>query len=394
MRSITSRLRDYSLTLAAGLVTFAGTAQADFVINDDLIVDGSACIGFDCVNGESFSFDTIRLKENNLRIKFDDTSVAASFPRNDWQLTANDSANGGASKFSIEDVSGGRTPFTVTAGARSHALFVDSQGDVGIGTSTPAVELHAVSGDTPTLRLEQNGSSGFAPQTWDVAGNETSFFIRDATNGSTLPFRIRPGAASQSLVIDTDDDVGIGILSPDASLHVFGTGGDTQLHVEEASGTTANNRILALLENNGAAQFALVNTNLADSDWRFQNFDDEFRVTKAGTGNVEMALDASGNLTITGGLVTTGGGGACTVGDPCDAVFDPAVYTVPSIEEHAALMWEKKHLPAVGPTGPDMPINMTVKMLRMLNELEHAHIYIEQLHERLEVLEEKVAEQG
>ena len=52
----------------------------DFVINDDLIVDGSACIGFDCVNGESFGFDTVRLKENNLRIKFDDTSVAASFP--------------------------------------------------------------------------------------------------------------------------------------------------------------------------------------------------------------------------------------------------------------------------------------------------------------------------
>lgn len=33
------------------------------------IVDGSACIGFDYVNGESFSFDTMRVKENNLRIK-------------------------------------------------------------------------------------------------------------------------------------------------------------------------------------------------------------------------------------------------------------------------------------------------------------------------------------
>ncbi len=42
-------------------------AWADQVILDDLIVDGSACIGFDCVNGESFGFDTLRLKENNLR---------------------------------------------------------------------------------------------------------------------------------------------------------------------------------------------------------------------------------------------------------------------------------------------------------------------------------------
>ena len=79
-------------------VVDADVGTRDQVILDDLIVDGSACIGFDCVNGESFGFDTIRLKENNLRIKFQDTSVGA-FPSADWQLTANESANGGLSKF-------------------------------------------------------------------------------------------------------------------------------------------------------------------------------------------------------------------------------------------------------------------------------------------------------
>jgi hypothetical protein len=139
----------------------------DFVILD-LIVDGSACIGFDCVNGESFGFDTIRLKENNLRIGFDDTSVAASFPRNDWQLTANDSANGGTSKFSIDDISGGRTPFTVEANARSHSLYVDDGGRIGNRTSTPSVEFHTIDGDTPTLRLQQDGPrvSRPRPGTW------------------------------------------------------------------------------------------------------------------------------------------------------------------------------------------------------------------------------------
>jgi len=79
--------------LPLGLTT---SVQADQVIADDLIIQGSACVGFDCVNGESFGFDTIRLKENNLRIKFEDTSISASFPSNDWQLTANDTTNGGA----------------------------------------------------------------------------------------------------------------------------------------------------------------------------------------------------------------------------------------------------------------------------------------------------------
>ena len=195
----------------------------DNVILDDLIVDGSACIGFDCVNGESFNFDTIRLKENNLRIKFDDTSLVPGFPATDWQLTANASAKGGASKFSIDDISGNRTPFTVEANARSHALYVDDGGRIGSRTSTPSVEMHTIDGDTPTLRLQQDGSSGFAPQTWDIAGNETNFFIRDVTNDSTLPIRVQPGAPTSSLHIHSSGDIGIGITStPAAKLEVDG----------------------------------------------------------------------------------------------------------------------------------------------------------------------------
>jgi len=379
-------------SVTAGLSLMAAApAQAVFFHVGSGSIDGSLCVGLDCVASPSFGFDTVILRENNLRLLFDDTSTAASFPRTDWRLTANASANGGASKFVIEDASAGREVFTVTAGARANALFVDSQGDVGIGTSTPATDIDIKVGDSPTVRLQQDGSSGFAPQTWDVAGNETSFFIRDVSSGSTLPFRIMGGGApSQSLVIDDNGNIGIGAgTSPDASLHVKRTDGTAQIHIEEASSTTANNRILLSMENNGSAQLAMINSD-DGSDWRLQNFSDTLRMTKAGTGNVEMELDASGNLTIEGVLITTGGGGACTVADPCDAVFDPAVYTVPSIEEHAAIMWDKKHLPAVGPTGADMPINMTEKMLRMLNELEHAHIYIDQLNQRVQELESLV----
>ena len=71
--------------VAAGVsLLFATPASADEVIPDDLIVQGSHCVGLDCVNNESFGFDTLRLKENNTRIKFDDTSTAAGFPANDW----------------------------------------------------------------------------------------------------------------------------------------------------------------------------------------------------------------------------------------------------------------------------------------------------------------------
>src|SRR5690606_21971479 len=117
-------------------------------------------VGFDCVNNESFGFDTIRLKENNIRIKFEDTSTG-TYPSNDWQLTANDSTSGGLNRFSIEDVSGAKVPFTVEANAPDNSIYIDSSGKVGFRTATPVLDLHVTTGNTPALRFEQTNASGF-----------------------------------------------------------------------------------------------------------------------------------------------------------------------------------------------------------------------------------------
>ena len=358
------------------VIALSSTAQADQVILDDLIVDGSICVGFDCVNGESFGFDTLRLKENNLRIKFQDTSTSASFPSRDWQITINDTSNGGANKFSIDDIDGGRTPFTIEAGAPSHSLFVDDGGRVGFGTNTPVADLHVKSGNTPTLRLEQDGSSGFAPQTWDVAGNEANFFIRDATNGSTLPFRIFPGAPSNALNIEASTgDVGIGTTSPSGKLHTSGPG--TQLVYFESSDEGAvqirmvsdstNRRFLA---RNGANTATMSQIVFGDNEVKIAGATD--------TGaNLYATINASGILTQ---------GPTCS-GAPCDGVFDPSIYKVESIEDHAEYMWENKHLWGVGPTSSAQMFNVTEKTAGILHELEKAHIYIEQLHNRIQKLE-------
>jgi hypothetical protein len=68
------------------------------------------------------------------------------------------------------------------------------------------------------VRLDQDGSFGFTPQVWDVAGNEANFFIRDVTGGSRLPFRIRPGAPSNSLFVNGLGNIGLGTDSPTAKL--------------------------------------------------------------------------------------------------------------------------------------------------------------------------------
>ena len=212
MHDMSARAAVLALILGATFVTTG--ARADHVIPDDLIVQGSTCTGLDCINNEDFDFDTLRLKENNLRIHFEDTSTEAGYPKNDWRIIANDSASGGASKFSIEDSTGGKTPFTITAGAATNSMFVDSSGRLGLRTSSPALDVHINTGNTPAHRLEQNASGGWGVQTWDIAGNEANFFVRDVTSGSRLPFRIRPGAPTSSIDIAASGNVGIGTASP------------------------------------------------------------------------------------------------------------------------------------------------------------------------------------
>ncbi|MDH4065858.1 MAG: hypothetical protein OEW19_15775, partial [Acidobacteriota bacterium] len=224
-------------------------------------------------------------------------------PNNDWEIEANSNLSGGLNYLGFNDCGsadndGGCADdlvFAVEAGTRASALYVEDDGDVGIGTSLPVLDLHIVTGDTPSLRLDQDGSSGFAPQVWDIAGNETNFFVRDVTAGSLLPLRIRPGAPTSSIDI-------------------------------MASGVVMKNGLI-------------------------------------------VEAPCSG----------------------CDSIFEPG-RRLASIEEHAALMRSNRYLPGVGPT-PDglVALNVPEKITGILQELEIAHIYIEQLHAHLREVQERLA---
>lgn len=259
------------------------TAYADQVVQDDQIIVGSQCVGIDCVNGESFNFDTIRLKENNLRIRFIDTSASSSFPSVDWQIAINDSVNGGLNYFAVEDLDSNTTPFRILGSAPNDSLYVAANGNIGAGTSTPLVDMHVKSGNSPTLRLEQDGSSGFASQIWDIAGNETNFFIRDVTNGSALPFRIVPGAPNGALYIAADGDVGLSTTTPDGLFDI-------------ASSTDANNHAL-LVASNDFVGIGISNGSVPQANLDIEASTPDLRLTGTASGQQwEMRMNGAGNL--------------------------------------------------------------------------------------------------
>jgi hypothetical protein len=293
----------------------------DFVIADDLIVQGSACVGLDCVDGENFGFDTIRVKENNTRIQFDDTSTSAGFPNNNWQIRANDSGSGGTNFLGFVDQGAtgnsetGTIVFAVNSGAVANSIRVGSNSKVGFRTATPVLDMHANTTDTPAIRLEQNNTGGFTAQTWDIAGNEANFFVRDVTSGSRLPFRIRPGAPTSSIDISASGDVGIGTASPAKKVHVSAT--NSQVFIDRPA-NTAGNFALVNFGTNGAQKF-LFGLN-ADSDPNVDKmsfFDIAFSgatpvMTFTG-GNVGIGTQAPTDKFVVNGTASKPGGGTWAV---------------------------------------------------------------------------------
>ena len=368
--SIFKRALRAGLVMAgASLLVAVPPASAQFFHTTNGSIDGSLCVGIDCTSSESFGFDTIRLKENNLRIDFTDTSASASFPNQDWQLVANESANGGLNAFWIQSdapTGSGNRVFLVEAGARNNALYVENSGEVGIGTNNPVADIHIKIGDTPTLRLEQDGTSGFTPQTWDVAGNETNFFIRDATTGSRLPLRIRAGAPTSSIDVASSGDVGIGTAAPDSKLHV--AGGNLKIGNNTETGTRtvrfSNDQNDGLFQNNGTTGlFAIRNASGSVTPFKIE--------TGAPANSLELT---AGGVEIEGGTPLP------------DYVFEPD-FELLSIADHAEYMWSRKHLPAVGAAtseGGRSRINVLKHSAGVLEELEIAHIYIHELHVELE----------
>jgi hypothetical protein len=122
-----------------------------------------------------------------------------------------------------------------------------------------------------------------------------NFFVRDVTNASRLPFRIRPGAPTSSIDISADGDVGFGTASPATGVHLRRT----------ADNNNGIMRLEAVSSNNAGLTF-FTGGDATMRNWQISNnFSSagglSFLRSATNVGNpttAVMEIDATGNVGI------------------------------------------------------------------------------------------------
>ncbi len=111
---------------------------------------------------------------------------------------------------------------TTTDTTLTPLITVLNSGNVGIGTSNPDVPLDVNILDS-IFQLNNTGAGGIA---WNIASSRTGW---GSGAGKLVFVRATESSTDAAMVIDSSDNVGIGTVSPESELHVYGVKGSPDL---------------------------------------------------------------------------------------------------------------------------------------------------------------------
>ncbi|MHC4559480.1 MAG: hypothetical protein ACYTFW_17960 [Planctomycetota bacterium] len=283
-------------------------------------------------------------------------------------------------------------------------MYAMPSGNVGVGTSSPTTKLDVngqmrVRGGSPgagkVLTSDATGLASWQTPTgtggpdddWTISGNDIYHELGNVgigTSGPTSMLHVT-GSSSQPAILGYNAGNGAGIRGEgDTGNGVYGEssyGIGVHGHSDEDIG------VYGVGDNAGVKAYGDTCGVWAACKVGWAGY---FEGPMYFQGNVGIGtLNPNGKLDVNGSIYQRGSS------LHADYVFEPD-YQLESIDEHSEFMWMNKHLKAIPKSEVDEGgreiLEVGAHRKGIVEELEKAHIYIEQLHNRLKKLEEKEAE--
>jgi len=178
-----------------------------------------------------------------------------------------------------------------------------SNGNVGVGTTSPVAMLHVVRPAGNSVAVSSRGVNQDVLNQECDGTHSCNYWGTDFTNGGNLFFGFDTANKNQ-FVINSSGNVGIGTTSPGQKLEINGgikltNGNDTFLTSNNVLGLHSNGYMYFQGGSNGAA---IASDSVRNEQILLRSAAAGSKIDFVTGGTVKMTLDANGNLTVNGNI--------------------------------------------------------------------------------------------